>query len=368
MKKFYILLEDDWELKGNGYGNVAELQYLPSLSLMNICEKLNIKMTFMVDVAQQLKFIEHMDSPEVKVQKELWDNTVQLMKRKGFDVQLHLHPQWIHAKYDNKNFYVTADWNIGVYNDTERETLVNNSVKYLNELLKPIDSNYKVNSFKPGSWGLQPSNGILNNLSNAGIKLILGIKKDLVVPNLKIDYRNLEEDTLPYYPVFENITKVSKDKNSIIALPLLPYSPNLITLGKLFIYTLIKKIAGKFFDKDYEKKQIPKSIRNLKPLGKVKFKKSFRPYLTHLKIGDQPFGYLKDSFDEVIKRLEQIDAENIPIVIEAHTKDFIDNFSNIEKFLNYIMKEYGNKVEFIDLTTFLCKIENNEFTIRYKND
>lgn len=365
-KKFYILLEDDWELKGNGLGNVAELQYLPTLFMMDLCEKLNIKMTFMVDVAQQLRFIDFQDNPEVKVQKELWDSTVKLMKQRGFDVQLHLHPQWLDAKYENGFFYVSESWNIGTYDDKQREKLVNHSVKYLNDLLQPIDSEHKITSFKPGSWGMQPSKGILENLCNAGIKLVIGIKKGLFIPNLQVDYRNLEEDTLPYYAVFDDITKISPEKTSVVSLPLLPYSPNLLTLIKLFMHSLIQKIVAKFSDNNYNK--IPKSIKKLKPLGKIKFKKSFRPYLTHLKLGDQPFGYLKDSFDEVIERLENLNVENVAVIIESHTKDYIGNYSNIEKFLNYIKKEYGSRAEFIDLTTFIHKIENNEFFVRCKND
>ena len=38
-KKFLILIEDDFEIMGNGLGNVAELQYLPALTLMNIAKK-----------------------------------------------------------------------------------------------------------------------------------------------------------------------------------------------------------------------------------------------------------------------------------------------------------------------------------------
>jgi len=41
MKKFVILVEDDFEIMGNGQGNVADLQYLPAISLMNIANKYN---------------------------------------------------------------------------------------------------------------------------------------------------------------------------------------------------------------------------------------------------------------------------------------------------------------------------------------
>lgn len=368
MKKFYVLLEDDWELKGNGLGNVAELQYVPSLFLMNLCQELNIKMTFMVDVAQQLTFINHQSNPEIKIQKELWDNNVRFMKQKGFDVQLHLHPQWINAKYEKGFFYVGDNWNIGSYEDGVRKNLVDNAVKYLYELITPIDSEYKIHSFKPGSWGIQPSEGILNDLLNNGIKLVLGVKKGLYVPNLKVDYRNLEEDTYPYYPDFKDITKVSNEKNNLIILPLLPYCPKLAELFKLFVFMLKKKVFNKISNKPSSKTKTPPEIKNLNPLKESKVKSLLKPYVTHLKLGEQPFGYLKTSFDEVIKRLETLNEDNIPVIIETHTKNYINNYGDVEQFLRYIVSEYKDKVEFITLSDFIEKIENGEFVVRHKYD
>lgn len=327
MKKYSILLHDDWELRGDGSGNVAELQYLPSVFLMDLCEKLNINMTFMVDVAQQLSFIDYQQHPEVKIQRELWDNTVRLMKHRGFDVQLHLHPQWLNAKYVDKTFQLSNKWNIGIYGSTEQTDLVNKSVLYLNNLLLPVDSGYRVHSFKPGAWGIQPSKDILKTLSNAGIKIVLGVRKGLVIPDLGIDFGSLEQDSLPYHPLFEDITKVSPEKNDLLVLPLQYYKPGVITLFKLLSHKI-------------KRKPNKKSIASSAGIG------------THLKLGDQPFCYLKESFDATISRLDKLEANNIPVLIESHTKDFPGNYRNIEKFLNYIVDKYGDKLEFMDLTRF----------------
>lgn len=367
MKKFHILIADDWELKGNGLGNVAELQQTPALFLMDLCEKLNIKMTFMVDVAQQLKFMDYQKYPEIKEQKELWDDTVKLMKRRGFDVQLHLHPQWIDAKYENGFFYVGDNWNIGTYDDEIRSNLVQNSVKYLQELLKQIDSEYKINSFKPGSWGIQPSEGILNDLNDNGINLVVGVKKNFYVPNQKIDYRNMLEDIYIYSPNIKDITKLASEKNNMIVVPLLDYYPNILNLSKLVSHTFSRDFINKIFCKNNNKKAIPKEIQRLKPLGRPKFNNLMKPYKTNLKIGNQPFSYLKSSFDDIIKKLEKSDIDNIPILIESHTKDYIDNYQNIEKFLNYIVKKYGEKCDFITLSDFLDKIANDEFKVQDMN-
>ena len=120
-KKFCILIEDDWEVLGNGLGNVAQLQYLPSLYFMKLAKRLGINLTFMVEVVQQLEFIKHLDQDyNIRVQKNLWDDNIRLMIDYGFDVQLHLHPQWLNAEYKDDYFFLRDNWNMGKYEPAER--------------------------------------------------------------------------------------------------------------------------------------------------------------------------------------------------------------------------------------------------------
>ena len=45
MKKFFLIIEDDFELMGNGLGNVASHQYLPTLFLLKVANNLGLKLT-----------------------------------------------------------------------------------------------------------------------------------------------------------------------------------------------------------------------------------------------------------------------------------------------------------------------------------
>ena len=56
VSEIVIAIEDDWELMGNGSGNVAQLQYLPALFLMNAAQERDIPLSFMVDVMQEIAF------------------------------------------------------------------------------------------------------------------------------------------------------------------------------------------------------------------------------------------------------------------------------------------------------------------------
>lgn len=369
-KKLLIIVEDDFEVLGNGLGNVADLQYLPALSLMNIAEELGIKLTFMVDVAHLLTLNKYQQAdPNMRIQKKIWDETVLMMKERGFDVQLHLHPQWLNASYKMGYFYLNDNWNIGCYEPSAQRKLIRESIEYLTTLLRQADSSYSVIAFKAGSWGLQPSDSLLSELMNSGIRLVVGVRHGLEISEASVDYSQLEEKHLPYHPQFSDINKVAPSRNSMVILPLQPYSPNLFTLFRLSVHEIMSRMRYKTNLPFYHYKKIPNNIKALSPLsGMNNIKFSTHPYLTHLKIGDQPFSYLKNSFDVVIRNLLTLGTDRIPVVIESHTKQYPNYYEHVKRFLTYIAECYGDQAEFIDMTGFLKEVELNQNIVRTKNE
>jgi len=364
-KKFILLLHDDWELMGNGLGNVASIQYLPALFLTSVAKELGIRLTFMVDVAQQLAFMkyQHLDR-NIEIQKKLWDDSVRYIKDNGFDVQLHLHPQWHDAEYRGNFFYLNQKWNIATYSDNIRWELLKKSIEYLQNLLGPLDKDYRVHSFKAGAWGLQPSENLFQDLIKLGIRIVLGVRRDMKKKKLNIDYEGLEEDTLPYYPDIKDIRKVAKNAGQIIIIPLAYYYPGLWSVTRLTVHNLKNSLLCKNLVTSLNNYKIPREIKAMKPVERDRIKISIRPFISHLKIGNQPFTYLKKSFDTVIKRYQQTDLDTVPIVIESHTKEYVINYSSIRKFLYYIVDKYGDIIEFTDLSTFLKELDKTDHFVK----
>lgn len=367
-KRFNILIEDDWEVMGNGLGNVAQLQYLPSMFLMKLARRLGIKMTFMVDVMQQLVYKNHIHSDyNLKLQKNLWDDTVLLMKSYGFDVQLHLHPQWMNATLNDDFFYLGNNWNFGKYNHAEQEALIRESINYLEDLIIPVDSNYKVIAYKGGSWGLQPSGDLLTNMEKHGIRIVMGVRKGMYLPGNGVDYRNLEEPNMPYYPDYNNLCKISSEKKEIIVIPLQSVSPGIKGLTFLAVDMVKRKFSKRDSIRHYYNDRVPAKINELSPISaESRPKFPFISYNTHLKIGNQPYRYLKTSFDQVIKMLADTDFERIPILIESHTKQYNNYYDDIERFLSYVLEKYGNIVEFNTLTDFLKELDMKSNMVELK--
>src|SRR5436305_1459931 len=148
MSKIEIALTDDWELRGNGLGDVASLQFRTAMRLMDLYERLGVRSTFNAEVMQQLAFEAHSNRfPEIAAQRDLWISAVRSMIERGFDVQLHLHPQWYAAEYDGRWWRLDPRWHIVDYPADQIEAMVQQGQDYLAKL-----TGRKIVSFRAGAW------------------------------------------------------------------------------------------------------------------------------------------------------------------------------------------------------------------------
>ncbi|TIH19846.1 hypothetical protein D0S45_00475 [Marinifilum sp. JC120] len=365
--KFVIAIEDDFEIMGNGTGHVAYHQHYPAKMLMNIARCRDIKLSFMVETAHRL-VLERLKNTcrSINTQAHLWDDTVLEMLESGFDVQLHLHPQWLDAKYTNGQFELGNIWNIGKFTHQDQQALISNSLKLLNGLAAEVDNNHKIISFKAGSWGMQPSSSLLFILADNGIKIVMGVRQGMFFPEAGIDYRKLEESCQPYHPDFANIERVGP-KSDITIIPLQPFAPDLLTFARYAFNQLSDRYRYSNNINYLHTQKISGKIKQTSPLGSKKINFSLHPYKTHLKIGNQRFSYLKTSFDTVIRNFQNSDLPLIPIVIECHTKQIHNYVRDIERFLDYILEKYEDMVEFDDMTGLAKKIAAGAIKVKSRS-
>jgi hypothetical protein len=143
----WIVLTDDWELRGNGTGTVEDLQQKPALRLMDLYDRLGIKSTFNIEVMQQLAFEKHADSNTgIRAGRDAWRHTVRTMVARGFDVQLHIHPQWVDAELIDGWWKLGRRWNIADYTSGEIGRMMNAAISYLQDFVAPR----KIVSFRGG--------------------------------------------------------------------------------------------------------------------------------------------------------------------------------------------------------------------------
>ena len=109
-KKIVFALTLDYELMGNGSGDIYELMIEPTDNFLKICDEYNIKSTIFFEVVEYWKIKEafnkgilhnYKTDPTLEIEKQL-QNAV----KKGHDIQLHIHPQWLNAKFINGKWVV----------------------------------------------------------------------------------------------------------------------------------------------------------------------------------------------------------------------------------------------------------------------
>jgi hypothetical protein len=93
MASVQLVLTDDWELRGNGSGNMRRIQFDSMRALLDIYERHGLKASFNAEVMQQLYHLKFgADNPTLLGLAREWEACVGEAVARGHDVQLHVHP------------------------------------------------------------------------------------------------------------------------------------------------------------------------------------------------------------------------------------------------------------------------------------
>src|SRR5881394_1075614 len=98
----YLALTHDWELRGDGSGDIEEIQFAPMRRLLAVYKKFGARTTFLPDVMQQVRFRSLQETyNELRRHADSWDVHALEAYRDGHDIQLHLHSQWSDARFED---------------------------------------------------------------------------------------------------------------------------------------------------------------------------------------------------------------------------------------------------------------------------
>jgi hypothetical protein len=359
-EKVIVLVQDDWEIRGNGTGNVADLQYLPSLFLLDLARELGFRVTFMAEVMQQLAMRRFAARDRnLRIQAELWEDCLRLYRDRGHDVQLHVHPHWHEADFREGFFRLARNWNLATYPADRRRRILAEAIGYLHALLRPDDPEYSVHSFKAGSWGLQPSGGVLRDLEAAGIRFLTGAGRGIAIhnPEFYADYGALEEDLLPYHPDYDDVQKVAGSSTPLVVLPLPYYTLTLRgALGKART-RLLRSLRRGSGEPNSTQPSLPRDVATNAPLISTDARTGFRALRNFradrsLDIGGGDFRELRFALDQIMARCLGAAPAAVPLVIQGHTKGFAGRRDDVARFFRYMVERYGPVIEFMTMTEF----------------
>jgi len=360
--RIQLALTDDWELRGDGSGDIEQIQFRAMRELAHLYDSHKIKSTFNVEVMQQLTFRTLQEShPQLKQRADAWEEHVRMVFNRGHDIQLHIHPQWSRVNFENDQWVLSGDWSLLNYEPAESYKMLSASKAYLEKLLVPLNPNYRCVSFRSGSSAIAPSAFALRQLAELGIVFDMSLVQGLRVNtrNLQLDYTNCTEGFLPFYPQMDDARRVSDKVEPIVCVPIFSFDLS----RRRCLATVLHKLKEKAklrHSRDqetgtyasYEWDEVGRSALSAKVYDKV-----ISPCLNgkHVvaDIGRLDFPSLREMLKAIRDAAHKSRQSEVWVVLTNHSK-YISDLSHIDRFLNETRK--NDEINFVTLSMIADQI------------
>jgi hypothetical protein len=174
----------DYEIYGNGSGSLQDLVYKPAEKLKELFQAAHVPCVIFVEAAE-LELIESRgaDSAIGLVKEQL-----QQFHRGGFEIGLHLHPQWYNGRFENGRWILdNSEYNLCTLPRERIEAIVDRSISHLCRILGV--TGYVPLAFRAGNWLFQPARTVARVLASRGIRVDSSVFKGGVRHEQGLDYR-----------------------------------------------------------------------------------------------------------------------------------------------------------------------------------
>jgi hypothetical protein len=343
MKK--IILTIDYEVfLGKESGSVKDCMIEPTKRLSLILEKNNSKMTVFWDILHYYRLLE-LENNFLKLRQDrcLIEEQILDLASRSHDIQLHLHPHWLDAHYEN------SKWNFSygrfklhnLSRDKRREDIntiigcVSISKKLMENLVRKVRPNFEVNTFRAGGYLIEPFDDIRDAFSKNQIKIDSSVSPNSINHNgiFSFDFRSYP-NTIKYN--FEFTPKDLVSTGSFLEIPIATVKiPVLINI----FFTFLKKI--KYRNLESERKGSGTG-GYVKQNGMNIYKKIY-PLLTRSRIHQLTTdGNYKERFSYLLKRISDYSTMILhPKLLNNHTLGLLEDYVST------------NKIRFISVQDFL---------------
>ena len=344
---YEIIITLDYELPVGGVSDVNKYMINPTENILNLFNEFNAKLTIMVDIAEVWAFEDKINEgfsnylgydPAILIKNQLTKAI-----KSGHDVQLHLHPQWLGAKwYQGKWKLNYSRYFLTDFDYTEIVRLIRRGKEYLENHLCLHSSNYSCIGFRAGNWNTQPSWKYLRALKEAGIESDTSVFKWglLNTVSVNIDYRKAYSNILPWIACWENINNIGIS-GGILEFPIYSEAVSLID----FLKFKRMKNAIRYLREDREVSMAVKKLstkKNYEHFGLInKIGKIIRKYpkkFDFCKLNTREMAHMLNNIHNCFR--ESAILSNIPIVMIGHSKD-ISSCDDIKALLRLIEKKYN---------------------------
>lgn len=316
----------DYEIYGNGSGSLAELVHDPAARLKETFQRHRVPFVNFVEVAELEKIEEHGTDraiDDVKRQvRDFYDS--------GFEIALHLHPQWYNASHGGGRWTLDAgEYNLCTLPRPRIVAIVERSLAYLRHLVGV--SSFVPLSFRAGNWLFQPTGDASSVLAEKGIRIDSSVFKGGLQHVHGLDYRPSLRNS-DYWRFGRDVN----EPDSSGAWVEVPIYTEMVPLWKM---RTAKRMAFRHAPGGAPSR--PNAVQRVRRMT------DFLRVLYPLKLDfcRMTLDELTSMMNRIVRQDRQAPDAYRPIVAIGHTKDLVD-LDTIERFLGYLREQQ------IKVTTF----------------
>lgn len=307
----------DYEIYGNGEGSLQDLVLEPARKLKALFDEAEAKCVIFVEAAEFAKI--DAERTEPKAIFEIREQ-IQAFYREGYEIALHLHPQWHNARYQNNKWNLDySEYNLCTLPEMRIDEIVSQSIAYLREVLSAPD--FSPLSFRAGNWLFQPTKTAARVLAKHGLKIDSSVFKGGRLHKHNLDYRKAIENG-PYWR-FETDAATEENRGALLEIPIyatmVPFW-KMATGKRLHLQGKANAAAA------------TSRLRLSRLIDLLRLKHPLK------------FDFCRMTLNELIEVIERARSADHktpdllkPIVAIGHTKDLVD-FETVQSFLSFLRR------------------------------
>jgi hypothetical protein len=304
----------DYEIYGNGEGSLRGLVLEPAEKLMTLFRKHNARFVVFVEAAE----LEIIGSERADLAIDQVEQQIREFQEEGFEIGLHLHPQWYNARYGKGSWQLDyGEYNLCRLSPDRIDQIIDRSIAFLRKVLGA--PGYNPLSFRAGNWLLQPTGAAARSLAAHGIKVDSSVFKGGLQHQHDLDYRKSHKNG--YYWAFSEDVNGPDPRGILLEIPTFT---KMVPMWKMFTAKRIglqQKISAKT-------QQPQKRLARLRDFSR--FRHPMKLDFCRLTAEE-----MIRMFDQEMEKDRRNPALFRPIVAIGHTKDLVD-LETVESFLSYL--------------------------------
>lgn len=316
----------DYEIYGNGEGSLRELVYEPAEKLMAVFRKWDARFVSFIEVAEFEQIEAQGSDPDIDLVKRQIKN----LHKDGFELGLHMHPQWYNARYEQGKWHLDySEYNLCTLPQKKIVQFIERGISYLRATVE--DADFAPFSFRAGNWLFQPTRDVAAVLADQGIKVDSSVFKGGLQHKYSLDYRQSLANG--YYWKFLDDVNTPHPDGILLELPI--YT-KMVPFWKM----LTTKRIGAQQQGYSTSKTRKKSFSRIRDFIRLRYPLKFD--FCRMTIEE-----LQGIVNRVIKESHKNSANYMPLVAIGHTKDLLDH-ETVDAFLSFLRERKVNICTFRD--------------------